>query len=141
MVTKSDANSDAIISDDVESNTRGQEGERLRHQRHPGAFAASPRDTVQVGREEAAAMRIWIDPARFVAFTTPLDIQNALDRENVEPPAGKPARLPSSPQKTRGKLVTVDDFQHASSSHRRANARCGCVMGRGALGSGERRRC
>lgn len=114
VVTKSDANSDAIISMTVESNTRNQlevsdyaTNVILEHlQTIPGV------STVQVWGEKKYAMRIWIDPARLSAYNlTPLDIQSALDRENVELPAGKlVGQATELPVKTRGKLLTVDDF-------------------------------
>jgi multidrug efflux pump len=92
VVTKSDANSDAIISMTVESSTRGGLEvsdyasnvilERL--QTIPGV------STIQIWGEKKYAMRLWIDPARLAAHgLTPLDIAAALERENVELPAGK----------------------------------------------------
>ncbi|MEO8591030.1 MAG: efflux RND transporter permease subunit [Flavobacteriales bacterium] len=114
VVTKSDANSDAIISMTVESTTRGPLEvsdyasnvilERL--QTIPGV------STVQIWGEKKYAMRLWIDPARLAAQAlTPLDIQNALDRENVELPAGKLAGVATElTVNARGKLSTPEDF-------------------------------
>ncbi len=92
VVTKSDANSDAIISMTVQSDTRNALEiteyatnailERL--QTIPGV------STVQVWGERKFAMRLWMDPDRLAAHgLTPLDIEDALTRENVELPAGK----------------------------------------------------
>src|ERR1043165_4398689 len=75
VVTKSDANSDAIISMTVESDTRNYLQvsdfasnvilERL--QTIPGE------STIQIWGEKKYAMRIWLDPARLSAFSlTPL---------------------------------------------------------------------
>ncbi|HMC97023.1 MAG TPA: efflux RND transporter permease subunit, partial [Flavobacteriales bacterium] len=114
VVTKSDANSDAIISMTVESTTRGQLEvsdyaanvilERL--QTIPGV------STVQIWGEKKYAMRLWIDPARLAAHgLTALDIQTALDRENVELPAGKLAGVATElTVNARCKLATPEEF-------------------------------
>jgi multidrug efflux pump len=45
---------------------------------------------VNVWGEKRYAMRLWLDPARLAAYKlTPLDVQAALMRENVELPAGR----------------------------------------------------
>ncbi len=92
IVTKSDANSDAILALTVRSSTKNQLevsdfaenvlAERL--QTIPGI------STIQIWGQKKYAMRIWMDPARLSSYgLTPLDIKQALDRENVEIPAGK----------------------------------------------------
>ncbi len=92
VVTKSDANSDAIISMTLESDSRNQLEvsdyaanvllERL--QTIPGV------STIQIWGEKKFAMRLWLDPDKLSAFgLTPLDLQNALNKENVELPGGK----------------------------------------------------
>src|SRR5438128_2356688 len=46
--------------------------------------------SIQVWGEKKYAMRIWIDPAKLSAYNlTALDVQQALNRENVELPSGK----------------------------------------------------
>jgi multidrug efflux pump len=114
VVTKSDANSDAILSLTVESDTRSQLEvsdyasnvilERL--QTIPGV------STIQIWGEKKFAMRLWLDPAKLSAFRlTTLDIQNALNRENIELPGGKIAgRATELTINTLGRLMTVDDF-------------------------------
>mgnify|MGYP001377288385 FL=1 len=116
VVTKSDANSDAIISMTVESNTRNHLQvsdyasnvilERL--QTIPGV------STVQIWGEKKYAMRIWMDPAKLTAYSlTPLDIENALNRENVELPAGKLAGTSTElTVNTKGRLSSEDDFNN-----------------------------
>ncbi|MBS1765200.1 MAG: efflux RND transporter permease subunit [Bacteroidetes bacterium] len=92
VVSKADANSDAIISLTIQSDTKNQLqvsdfaenviAERL--QTIPGV------SSVQIWGQKKYAMRIWMDPARLAAFRlTPLDVLNALNNENVELPAGK----------------------------------------------------
>jgi len=91
-VTKSDANSDAILSLVVKSDTRTQLqvddyaenviAERL--QTIPGV------STIQIWGQKRYAMRLWLDPSKLASYKlTPLDVKNALDLENVELPSGK----------------------------------------------------
>ena len=92
VVSKADASSDAILSMTVQSNTRNQLQitefannvlvERL--QTIPGVSG------IQIWGEKRYAMRIWIDPAKLIAYNvTAGDVQAALLRENVELPSGK----------------------------------------------------
>ena len=44
---------------------------------------------VSIWGEKRYSMRLWLDPAKMAAYgVTPVDIRNALDRENVELPSG-----------------------------------------------------
>jgi multidrug efflux pump len=116
VVNKSDANSDAIVSMTLESNVRNHMQisdyasnvilERL--QTIPGV------STIQIWGEKKYAMRIWIDPNKLSSFDlTPLDIQNALDKENVELPGGKiVGDATELTINTMGKLETVDEFNN-----------------------------
>jgi multidrug efflux pump len=91
-VTKSDANSDAILSLTLESDTRTQLdvsdfaenvlAERL--QTIPGV------SNIQIWGQKKYAMRLWLDPVRLSSYgLTPQDVRAALDKENVELPSGK----------------------------------------------------
>lgn len=114
VVSKADANSDAIISMTVQSNTRNQLEiteyatnvllERL--QTIPGVSA------IQIWGEKKYAMRIWMDPARLSAYSlTPGDVQLALQRENVELPSGKIAgNATELTVRTFGRLDTEEEF-------------------------------
>src|ERR1035437_6306788 len=91
-VTKSDASSDAIISMTVSSNQRNileisDYAENVLQQRLitiPGV------STIQIWGQKKYAMRIWMDPAKLASYRlTSLDVLNALNRENIESPAGK----------------------------------------------------
>jgi multidrug efflux pump len=92
VVSKANANFDFIISMTVQSDSKNALElteyannnllERL--QTIPGVSA------VQMWGERKYAMRIWLDPAKLSAYSlTPLDVQAALNRENVELPSGK----------------------------------------------------
>jgi multidrug efflux pump len=116
VVTKADANSDAIISMTVQSNTRNQLQitdwaenvlmERL--QTIPGVSA------IQVWGEKLYAMRIWLDPQKLSAYgLTPLDVQDALSRQNVELPSGKiTGNATELTVQTFGRLSTEEDFNN-----------------------------
>lgn len=115
VVSKADANSDAILSMTVQSNTRSQLDvcnyatnvllERL--QTIPGVSG------IQIWGEKQYAMRIWFDPMKLAAYKlTFTDVANALNRENVELPAGKIYGNNSELiVKTFGRLSTEDDFR------------------------------
>jgi multidrug efflux pump len=116
VVSKADANSDAIISMTVQSNTKNQLQlteyannvlvERL--QTIPGV------SSIQVWGEKKYAMRIWLDPARLSAYSlTALDVQQSLNRENVELPSGKIAgNATELTVRTFGRLYTEEDFSN-----------------------------
>jgi len=114
VVTKSDANSDAILSLTVQSDTKSHLeisdfGENViaeRLQTIPGV------STVQIWGQKRYSMRIWLDQSRLAAFKlTPLDIKEALDRENVDLPGGKIAGDNTElTVKTAGRFSTEDEF-------------------------------
>jgi multidrug efflux pump len=116
VVSKADANSSPIITMTVQSNTRNNLQltefcnnvlvERL--QTIPGVSG------IQVWGEKRWAMRIWIDPAKLSAYNlTPLDVQQALNRENVELPSGKIAgNATELTVRTFGRLYTEEDFSN-----------------------------
>lgn len=116
VVTKSDANSDAIISLTVQSDTRNllelsdfaENVIAQNLQTIPGVSSA------QIWGQKRYSMRIWMDPAKLAAYgLTPLDVKNALTRENVELPSGKIAGNQTElTVNTKGRLKTVDDFNN-----------------------------
>jgi multidrug efflux pump len=114
-VQKADANSDNVISMAIESDTRNilelsdfaenVLGERV--QTIPEVAS------IQIWGQKKFSMRLWLDPQRLAAYKlTPLDVKQALDRENVELPSGKIVGNNSELSvKTVGKLKTVSDFE------------------------------
>ncbi|MBC7381760.1 MAG: efflux RND transporter permease subunit [Bacteroidia bacterium] len=92
VVSKADANADAIVSLTIQSDTRSKlelndyaENVLLeRFQTIPGV------SSIQVWGQKKYAMRLWLDPEKLAAFgLTPPDVKTALDKENVELPGGK----------------------------------------------------
>lgn len=118
VVSKADANSDAIISMTVQSSTKNNLQlteyannvlvERL--QTIPGV------SSIQVWGEKKYAMRIWLDPGKLSAYSlTALDVQQALNRENVELPSGKIAgNTTELTVRTFGRLYTEEDFSNVT---------------------------
>lgn len=115
-VTKSDANSDAILSLTLQSDTRTQLevsdfAENVlaeRFQTIPGI------STIQIWGQKRYAMRLWLDPTRMSSYgLTPQDVKAALDRENVELPSGKIAgNTTELTLNTAGRLKTEEDFEN-----------------------------
>jgi multidrug efflux pump len=64
--------------------------------------------------EKRYSMRMWLDPARLAAYNlTPLDIRQALNRENVELPSGRiEGETVEMPVKTLSRLNTPEDFNN-----------------------------
>jgi multidrug efflux pump len=62
--------------------------------------------------EKRYAMRLWMDPAKLAAYgLSPLDVRQALNRENVELPSGRiEGESVELPVKTLSRLSSVDDF-------------------------------
>lgn len=69
---------------------------------------------VEIWGENRYSMRLWLDPVRMAAYgITPIDIKNALDRENVELPAGSiEGNDIELSIRTMGLLVTPEDFNN-----------------------------
>jgi len=60
------------------------------------------------------AMRLWMDPLKLAAYSlTPLDVQAALDRENVELPSGRIEGMTTELSvRTMGRLTTPEEFNN-----------------------------
>jgi len=116
VVSKADANSDAIISMTIQNDTKNQLevsdfAENVIAQRMQTIPGVS---SVQIWGQKRYAMRIWMDPEKLSAHRlTPLDVYNALQRENVELPSGKIAGDNTElTVRTTGKFATEDDFNN-----------------------------
>lgn len=116
IVSKADANSDAIISMTVQSSTRNHMqlsdfaenvlGPRL--QTIPGV------SSLQIWGQKKYAMRLWLDPVRLSSYQlTAIDVSNALQLQNVELPSGKLAGNETELTiKTVGRLTTPEEFNN-----------------------------
>ncbi len=114
VVQKADANADYIISMTVQSNTRNS----LQLTEYANNVLVERLQTIEgvssvgIMGEKRYAMRIWLDPSKLSAYNlTALDVQQALNRENVELPSGKiSGNATELTVRTFGKLYTEDDF-------------------------------
>jgi multidrug efflux pump len=116
VITKSDANSDAIIQITIQSDTKNllelsdfaENVVAQNLQTIPGV------SSTQIWGQKRYAMRMWMDPAKLSAYgLTPVDVMDALTRENVELPAGKlTGDKTELIVNTKGRLKTVDDFNN-----------------------------
>ncbi len=92
VVTKSDANSDFIILMAVQSRTKGLlELSDYAENVLQNKFQTIPEvSAVSIIGQKRPAMRIWIDPDKLNAYNITFnDIENVLNKENVEIPSGK----------------------------------------------------
>ena len=69
---------------------------------------------VMIWGERRYSMRMWMDPAKLAAYSiTPLDVRNALNRENIELPSGRiEGNNTELSVRTLSRLNTVDDFDN-----------------------------
>ncbi len=115
-VTKADANSDAIISLTLQSDTKNQ----LEVSDYAENVIAQNLQTipgvssVNIQGQKRYSMRMWMDPAKLAAYgLTPLDVLEALDRENVDLPSGKLSGDKTELiVNTKGRLQTPDEFNN-----------------------------
>jgi hydrophobe/amphiphile efflux-1 (HAE1) family protein len=115
-VTKADANSDPIIMLAVQSSTMGglemsDYAENVLEEKLQTIPGIS---SINIYGQQKPAMRLWLDPAKMTAYSiTASDINTALTKENVEMPGGKiRGSMTELTIKTRGRLVTEDDFNN-----------------------------
>jgi multidrug efflux pump len=114
VVSKADANSDAIISMTVQSESKNVleltdyavNVLQQRLQTIPGV------STIQIWGQKNYAMRLWFDPQKLAAYQlTAIDVQNALNRTNVELPSGKISGTSTElTVNTLGRINTEEEF-------------------------------
>lgn len=115
VVEKQDADSFPIVFLSMESEKRGilevsdfaDRVVRERMETIPGV------STVRIFGEKRYSMRLWMDPVKMAVHrVTPQDVQDALDRENVDLPSG---RLEGANNeltlRTLGRLKTPEEFE------------------------------
>ncbi len=90
-VSKADADSDPIIQVTVQSEKRSLlELSEIADLTIKERLQTIPNvSSVSIWGEKRYSMRLWLDPTRMAAYNiTPIDVKNAIDRENVELPSG-----------------------------------------------------
>lgn len=70
--------------------------------------------SIMIWGEKRYAMRIWLDPAKLAGYQmTPLDVRNAISRENVELPAGSiEGNTTELTIRTLGLMTTPEEFNN-----------------------------
>lgn len=116
VVVKSDADAETILSITVQSDKRdllelsavGNDIFKERMQTIPGV------SEIRIWGEKKYAMKLEIDPAKLAAYSlTPLDIRNALEKENVELPSGRVEGYETELTiRTFGRLSTEEEFNN-----------------------------
>jgi hydrophobe/amphiphile efflux-1 (HAE1) family protein len=116
VVTKADANSDAILSMTLLSDSRthteiSDYAENVIAQNLQTIPGVS---NVQIWGQKRYAIRIRLNPKELSAYgLTALDVKQALDRENIELPSGKIAgNTTELTIKTSGRLTKVSEFEN-----------------------------
>ncbi len=116
VVSKADANSDAIISMTLKSNTRSllEVSDYAENVISQNLQTISGVSAVQIWGQRRYSMRIRLHPEQLSAYAlTPLDVKLALDRENVDLPSGKIAgNATELTVNTIGRLSTVNEFEN-----------------------------
>ncbi|NDV65276.1 efflux RND transporter permease subunit [Bacteroides sp. 224] len=69
---------------------------------------------VSIWGEKRYSMRLWLDPMKMAAYgVTPMDVKNAVDRENVELPSGKiEGNTTELTIRTLGLMSTTEEFNN-----------------------------
>jgi HAE1 family hydrophobic/amphiphilic exporter-1/multidrug efflux pump len=116
VVSKADANADAIISMTIQSDSRNDLelsdyaenviGQRL--ETIPGVSG------IQIWGQKKYAMRLWIDPSKLSSYNcTVSDVKLALNQQNVELPSGKlTGNNTELTVKTVGNLTKAEEFNN-----------------------------
>ena len=92
VVSKADANADAIISMTIQSDTRNalELSDYAENVIGPRLETIPGVSGVQIWGQKKYAMRLWIDPIKLASYgCTVSDVKNALNQQNVELPSGK----------------------------------------------------
>lgn len=115
VVSKADANSDAIVSMTLVSDTRSllEVSDYAENVLAQNLQTISGVSSVQIWGQRRYSMRIRLLPDQLASYKlTPLDVRQALDKENVDLPAGKIAgNATELTVKTIGRLSTVPEFE------------------------------
>lgn len=116
VVAKEDADAFPIISMTIQSNKRNvlELNDFADNVLAPRLQSIAGVSSVQIWGQRKYAMRLWIDPIRLASYgCTILEVQNALQMQNVELPSGKLTGANTElTVKTIGNLATEEDFNN-----------------------------
>ncbi|HEX6790748.1 MAG TPA: efflux RND transporter permease subunit, partial [Candidatus Krumholzibacteria bacterium] len=116
VVTKADADAFPIIVMSVSSATRNlmelsDLADKVLKERLQTIDGVS---NIRIFGEKRYSMRLWMDPRKLAAYkVSPLDVREALSKENVELPSGRiEGNDVELTVRTSGRLVTPDEFNN-----------------------------
>lgn len=116
IVTKADADAIPIVFLNIKSDTRdilelSDIAQRTFKERVQTIAGVSE---VRIWGEKRYSMRLWMDPVKLAAYQiTPIDVRNALSRENIELPTGRiEGKNTELTIRTLGRLNTVEEFNN-----------------------------
>ncbi|GAB1371558.1 efflux RND transporter permease subunit [Candidatus Kapaibacterium sp.] len=116
VVTKADANSSPILAINVKSDSRSlleitEISENVFKEKLQTIDGVSE---VNIWGSKRYSMRMWMDPRKLALYgLTPIDIKNALNRENIELPSGRiEGRSTELSVRTLGRLYSTEDFNN-----------------------------
>ncbi len=116
IVTKADADAIPIVFLNIKSDTRdllelSDIAQRTFKERVQTIAGVSE---VWIWGEKRYSMRLWMDPVKLSAYQiTPVDVRNALSRENIELPTGRiEGKNTELTIRTLGRLNTVEEFNN-----------------------------
>lgn len=116
VVSKADANADAIISMTIQSNTRSplELSDYAENVIGPRLETIPGVSGIQIWGQKKYAMRLWIDPIKLASYScTVSDVKNALGQQNVELPSGKlTGNSTELTVKTVGNLSKPEEFNN-----------------------------
>lgn len=114
IVSKADADASPIMFINIQSDQRSllelsEIAENIFKERLQTIDGVS---SIQIWGQKRYSMRLWIDPDKLASYQlTPLDIRNALDRENIELPSGSVEGMATElTVRTLGQLKTPEEF-------------------------------
>lgn len=116
IVAKADADSQPILFLNIQSDQRSllelsDIAENIFKERLQTINGVSE---IRIWGQRKYAMRLWIDPKKLAAYQlTPLDVRNALQRENIELPSGSvEGNMTELTVRTVGRLSTPEEFNN-----------------------------
>lgn len=116
IVSKADANSDPILAMTLQSNERNHmELSRVANDLFKERLQTIPGvSEVRIWGEKKYSMKLLLDPSKLAAYgLTPLDVRDALNKENVELPSGRVEGTNTElTLRTLGNLTTPDEFNN-----------------------------
>ena len=125
VVSKADADSNPIIFLNIQSEQRSllELTDIAEHVFKERLQTINGVSEIRVWGAKTYAMRLWIDPNKLVAYQlTPLDVRNALLRENIELPSGSvEGNSTELTVRTVGRLTTPEEFNNLTLKEENGN--------------------